>query len=246
MIDTARPYTGEAVTLNPIQNAEAILSPQNFNLNGNPILITSFLIAGQNYIRVQDISAAVNIFVEWEPATSSVLFDTSRNYDGTAKDEVPKRRLTLEEARDYMLTAEYADAVRAEFYKLLNEHRVAHGLRELEVCLELQGYADIRADELRILFSHTRPDGTAAGSGWHNSGNSMNSRFAENAIACGALGTDPADVALFVFTKWKESQGHNRHMIYKFDDHIKMALGIFPRLEDNGLVTSGLIFATGY
>jgi uncharacterized protein YkwD len=242
MIDTARPYTGESVTLNPIQNAEARPSSQNFNLNGSPIQITAYLIAGQNYVRVQDISAAINISVEWEPVTNSVLFDTGRNYDGTVKHRV----LTVDDARDYMLTAEYADAVRTEFYRLLNEHRAANGVRELKVCVELQRYADIRADEQRIRFGHTRPDGSRAGSGWHNSGNTINSRFAENVIGCGALGPNPASTALGIFTIWRESQGHNRHMLYNFDPHIKMALGIVPKLEDNGFVTSGAIFATGY
>ena len=145
-----------------------------------------------------------------------------------------------------MLSEEYADAVRQEFYRLLNEHRKAHGLRELEVNLELQEYADIRADEQRERFGHTRPDGTRAGSGWHNSWNVMNSRYAENAIKTGAITPDPNSAALGIFTIWRESAGHNRHMLYKFDANITMALGIAPRLDDNGFVTTGAIFATGY
>jgi uncharacterized protein YkwD len=156
----------------------------------------------------------------------------------------PKPALT--EAREYMLSAEYADAVRDEFYRLLNEYRAANGLRELEVSLELQSYADIRADEQRIRFGHTRPDGSYAGSGWHNSYNHMGSRYAENATSTGALGSDPANTALGIFSRWKGSKGHNRHMLYDFDPKIKMAFGIAPKLEDNGLVTSGAIFATGY
>ena len=74
-------------------------------------------------------------------------------------------RTAVSEPVDYRLTAEYADAVRMEFYRLLNEHRAENGLRELEVNLELQDYADIRADEQRTHFGHTRPDGSRAGSG---------------------------------------------------------------------------------
>jgi uncharacterized protein YkwD len=145
-----------------------------------------------------------------------------------------------------MLSAEYADAVRTEFYRLLNEHRAANGLRALDASLELQGYADARADEQRQKFGHTRPDGSPAGSGWHNSWNFINSRYAENAIGCGALNADPVDTANSIFTKWKESKGHNRHMLYAFDPHIKMAFGIAPKLDDNGTVTSGASCATGY
>jgi len=128
----------------------------------------------------------------------------------------------------------------------LNEHRAAHGLRELEVNEELQGYADIRAEEQRTRFGHTRPNGTAAGSGWHNSKNHMNTRYAENVIGVGALGDCPADTALGIFNRWKNSPGHNNHMLYNFKANITMAFGIVPKLDDNGFITSGAIFATGF
>ena len=160
-----------------------------------------------------------------------------------APQEKPKAVMTSQE---YMLTAEYAEAVRTEFYRLLNEHRAANGLRELEVNTELQGYADIRADEQRQRFGHTRPDGSYAGSGWHNSRNNLNTRYAENAISCGALSPDPLNTALGIFTRWKNSEGHNRHMLYSFDSRITMAFGIAPKLDDDGFITSGAVFATGY
>jgi uncharacterized protein YkwD len=152
----------------------------------------------------------------------------------------------LAEAQEYMLSAEYANTVRNEFYKLLNEHRVANGLRKLEVNLELQAYADIRADEQRTRSGHTRPNGSYAGSGWHDSYNHLNSRYAENSLSTGVINADPKDEALKIFTAWKESKGHNKHFLYKFDSRITMALGIAPKLDDNGYVTTGAIFATGY
>jgi hypothetical protein len=159
---------------------------------------------------------------------------------------VEKPPVILTEEQEYMLSPEYADAVRAEFYRLLNEHRAAHGLRELEVDLELQDYADIRADEQRILFGHTRPDGSPAGSGWHDSWNVINSRYAENAYTAGVVGTKPERTALGIFSRWKESEGHNRHMLYDFKPNIKMAFGIAPVLDDDGYIISGGIFASGY
>jgi uncharacterized protein YkwD len=156
---------------------------------------------------------------------------------------VPK---TAKEKQEYMLSDEYANEVRDEFYRLVNEHRKANGLKELEIDLKLQAYADIRADEQREKFVHTRPDGSAAGSGWNNAHNVINSRYAENALKTGALHPDPKNTALGIFTIWKESKGHNRHMLYDFDPEIKMAFGIAPRLDKDGFVTSGAIFATGY
>lgn len=160
--------------------------------------------------------------------------------------ETPKAVSTAEETKKYMLSAKYVNAVRNEFYRLLNKHRAANGLRELKVNSELQKYADIRADEQRTRFGHTRPDGSAAGSGWYNSKNTMNSRYAENALSTTSLSSNPAETAAYIFTRWKNSSGHNQHMLYKFSSQITMAFGIVPRLESNGKVTSGAIFATGY
>jgi uncharacterized protein YkwD len=160
--------------------------------------------------------------------------------------EATKTVLTADQAIEYMLSVEYADAVRKEFYRLLNEHRAAHGLRGLAVNLELQKYADIRATELRLRFGHIRPDGSPAGSGWHNSQNYINSRFAENAVGVGAIGADPIGTAKAIFTQWKNSPGHNNHMLYNFDKQITMAFGIAPQLEENGFVTTGAIFASGF
>lgn len=163
-----------------------------------------------------------------------------------AANTAPSKPLTGQEAIDYMLSDEYAEAVRTEFYRLLNEYRADKGLRELEVNSELQDYADIRADEQRERAGHTRPNGKAAGSGWHNSKNNLNTRYAENALSCGALGTDPLSTARGIFSIWKNSEGHNRHMLYNFDSQITMAFGIAPKLDKDGFVTSGAIFATGY
>ena len=157
-----------------------------------------------------------------------------------------KTPLTAEELTEYMLSKEYTDAVRNEFYRLINEYRVENGLRELEVNLELQDYADIRAAEQRKRLGHTRPNGSPAGSGWYNSKNTMNSRYAENAIGVGTLSDNPKNTALSIFNRWKNSEGHNRHLLYKFNDKIQMAFGIVPMLDENGFITSGAIFATGY
>jgi uncharacterized protein YkwD len=158
----------------------------------------------------------------------------------------PKTAAILTVEQEYMPSPEYAEAVRTEFYRLLNEHRKVNGKSELEINLELQGYADIRADEQRLRFGHTRPDGTPAGSGWHNSKNFINSRYAENALLGVYVSTTPEDAALSIFSSWKESEGHNRHMLYNFESHIQMAFGISQVQDEDGNITTGAIFATGY
>jgi uncharacterized protein YkwD len=147
--------------------------------------------------------------------------------------------VTATQEAEYRLTAEYASAVREEFYKLINRYRADHGLRVMAVNPELEAYADIRASELRECFSHTRPDGSASGSGWHSS------QYAENAIRPGTIGKDPIRTATGIFNTWKNSPSHNRFMLSDFDLHVTMALGIAPMLDEDGFVTSGAIFAAG-
>jgi hypothetical protein len=75
----------------------------------------------------------------------------------------------------------------------------------------------------------------------------MNTRFAENAISVHQLDPDPVIAANYIFTRWRNSAGHNRHFLYNFSPPIQMALGIVPELDSNGWsVSSGAIWATGF
>ncbi len=158
----------------------------------------------------------------------------------------PLNGMTKEQTAKYMLSDEYTDAVRNEFYRLLNEHRTAHGLRELEVNHELQEYADVRSTEIKVSFGHTRPDGSPAGSGWYDSQNYINTRYAENITCYGAFTADYKSAAYGIFKLWKESPGHNSHMLYDFDTNITMALGFAPSFDEYGFISSAGVFATGY
>ena len=166
-------------------------------------------------------------------------------------------RVYNSEIIEYMMSSEYKAALKLEFYRLVNAHRRANNLRDLEVNTDLEVYADIRAAEQRVRFGHTRPNGSIAGSGWHNSRNHMNTRFAENAYSVMHLHPDPLITANYVFYGWKNSSGHNRHMLYNFSSEVTMALGVVPELSEyinrrfvisveGNYVTSGFIFATGW
>jgi uncharacterized protein YjdB len=141
---------------------------------------------------------------------------------------------------------EFADAIRIEFYKLINQHRKDNGLKELTVNRDLQVYADLRAAEQRTVFGHTRPDGSAAGSGWFDSQNYVNTRYAENALSVGNLNLNPKVEAKDIFESWRNSEGHNRHFLWNFGDSITMALGLALEMDGSGRITSGAIWASGY
>ena len=223
-------------------------------VNGSEVHVEAYLINGRNYFQLRDMAAAIDFSVVWDGENDRVLIDTSRGYDPNEElptsdaVEIPVAEIPTSpyEPLYDAIFAEYVAAIRNEFYRLVNEHRAAHGLRKLEVNLELQRYADIRADEQRILRGHTRTDGSPAGSGWHNSTDSMNTMYAENVIGVGYLSDCPISVAVSIFTRWKNSPAHNAHMLFDFEPETKMAFGIVPRLDENGFVTSGAVFATGF
>ena len=71
-----------------------------------------------------------------------------------------------EQEGDYRSQCMGTKAEYMEFLRLVNKARKAEGLNELQYCPDsrVQNIADIRAKELTVNFSHTRPDGTSSGS----------------------------------------------------------------------------------
>lgn len=146
---------------------------------------------------------------------------------------------------DRSFTEERAQIAR-EVCRLVNAYRKEQGLRELSVNRELQEYADIRAFEIQRYFAHTRPDGSPAGSGWHNSQNLINTRYAENIFYFIGYPRRPKELAERIFEFWKESPGHNFHMLYPFSDKITMAAGIDIEMQEDGFVSLRAVRAGGY
>jgi len=155
------------------------------------------------------------------------------------------------EAIEWMLSDEYVYLVRQEFYRLVNEHRVAQGVSSLEVNPSLEDYADLRSKELRVQFSHTRPDGSRAVGILSTTPRLV--AVAENISGGGIFTSDPKEHAYSIFSGWRRStRGHNENMISAFDSHITMALGFAPELvvSANGeryiASAGGNVFIAGY
>lgn len=97
--------------------------------------------------------------------------------------------------------AQFMEGMAREALGIVNQYRTAEGLAELAWNDGLYASAQIRAQELVTLFSHTRPDGTScftAMSGF--------STYAEN-IAMGYASAGS------VCTGWYNSQGHHDNML---------------------------------
>ena len=155
---------------------------------------------------------------------------------------------------NYMLSEEYKKAVRQEFYKLLDIHRMAHKLETFPgtINVDLEEYADLRAAEQKTHFGHTRPDGGNAASGWNNSKTTPKRRYtSECAASVIILHPDPVTTANIFFAAWKSSPAHNNIMLTPFSSDYKYeyVLGIAPEYYINAFgipgVRSGAVFAVG-
>ncbi len=109
------------------------------------------------------------------------------------------------------------------FCSMCNDARVAQGMQELYICPQIVDYAQVRANELTTMFSHTRPDGSKCFSIMKKDGFFYNVS-AEN-IAAG--GVDAVDT----FEQFMNSSGHRKNIMtpemthigtgYKYDKEAK-------------------------
>lgn len=102
---------------------------------------------------------------------------------------------------------------------LVNELRESLGVQALTMDETLMDYAMQRAAELALLFSHTRPDGTAALDGCYMA-------YGEN-IAYGSYTMSTAEEA---YTAWYNSTGHYENMVRESFNSI--GIGMFQIAQD--------------
>ena len=96
-------------------------------------------------------------------------------------------------------TASYDDAKAYEVLTMVNRERAKQGLNALAMDVDLFNAAKIRAAEIQVSFSHTRPDGTPCFT-------VSNKAYGEN-IAAGYRS------ATAVMTAWMNSSGHRQNIL---------------------------------
>ena len=103
--------------------------------------------------------------------------------------------------------------------RLVNEERAQRGLRALRLAYDLQDGACVRANELTVLYDHTRPNGEPCYTVINNKGRGIG----EN-IAAGQRSAEE------VMQSWMNSSGHRRNIL---DPQFK-ELGVgYTLLEDD-------------
>lgn len=104
---------------------------------------------------------------------------------------------------------------RSRFNELLNEHRRNNGRLELGLMNEIGSYANIRAKETIVKYSHDRPNGQPSLTELARIGSAYGYKRPGENIAMTYAGhdIDGRQVAEELFRMWKESAGHNRNML---------------------------------
>ncbi|MDO4865177.1 MAG: CAP domain-containing protein [Clostridia bacterium] len=97
-------------------------------------------------------------------------------------------------------SGEARDALAEEVISQVNAERAKQGLKPLSVSAELNRAAEVRAGEIAVSFSHTRPDGTA----WSTVSDAA---YGENI----AMGQRTADK---VMAAWMSSDGHRANILH--------------------------------
>ena len=111
----------------------------------------------------------------------------------------------LEEAEEESYTASQLTEEAAEAIRLANQERENHGLDPLPTDSDLMELAEIRGEEIRESYSHTRPDGTDVG-----------------AFRCGEnIGRKTSASAQV--NSWMNSDGHRANILLDRYHHIGAA-----------------------
>lgn len=133
----------------------------------------------------------------------------------------------LDDTEQELPSTELCVDMAKEIFELTNEERIAEGLPELVWSDELAEAADIRAEEIITVFSHTRPNGEKC--------YSLGSNIHGENIARGPSATGKEFVE-----HWMASPGHKENILRK---EVFTAIGVGVRHTEMG-DTAVQIFGT--
>ena len=161
---------------------------QKIYVNGRQVSMTTYNIAGSNYVKLRDIGQQVGFNVYWE---NGVQIDTDAPYTGVAPvQEVSSQPTDME--------------IREEMIRCINNVRKKHGVPELTVN---QALMDAAQECSAYLYSHhnNRVEcETVAASGYPHG-------FGSNLTAFTVM--DPEKIPQKAVANWENSPGHLATMV---------------------------------
>lgn len=169
------------------------------NINGKTANSHSYVIDGYTYFKLRDLGDLLGFTVGWDTATSSISITTPWAGD-TTKNNTPAP-VEKEETAE-----EKAERFVEEVIRLTNEERKKEGLPAFDTMNKLSKAAQIRADEMKQKYSHTRPDGTSCFTVLDDVNINSYRAVGEN-IALGQSSPEQ------VVTAWMNSEGHRKNIL---------------------------------
>jgi uncharacterized protein YkwD len=175
---------------------------------------------------LEDLAAATYSNVEWHGSTRTVIFtygdfpfydgnDLSNEYRDWLLNftfnnfAIPPSTAVVSASEPIPTGTEVLRALEAEIVRLVNTERAAEGLQPLSTDPVLDKAVRVRADELLILNSHTRPNGGRAATAFYEFPYTFNG---EN-IAISMLGRSGEDAATIIVDMWLRSSGHRENIM---------------------------------
>ena len=180
-------------------------STHHVTVDGIPVSVEAYNIAGNNYFQLRDLARLVGFNVTWDNTTRTVEIDTDA---GDSELEQPATTTTPGDATDTDL-----DRIREEIVEQTNALRRENGLPALTMDDDLMHAAQVRAEEAsaNLAYRHTRPNGSSFKSVLRYSG-SMTA--GENiGMKDDNLKGVPENLAEIQVDSWANSSGHRQNML---------------------------------
>lgn len=167
---------------------------------------------GRTLLGIRDIANGLYADIQWDSKTQTVAITTKPmeqfpNYENLlqymAENEKTPEKTNIAQNSPNINRQEFAEKV----VELVNEERAKEGLPALQTDAKLINAAQIRANEIRTSFSHTRPDGTTCFTILEEV--NIPYGYAGENIAYGQ--TSPEQV----MQAWLNSEGHRKNILSK-------------------------------
>lgn len=183
--------------------------------DGTQLTIPAQIINGRVLVGIRDLADCIYADVSWDSNTKTV------NITSTPTKEFPEYDTILdtitEETKNISSNEKNAERknITEEVIRLTNIEREKVGLHPLKMQTSLMKAADIRSNEIGVIFSHTRPNGkkciTAAEEAGYPS-----SYVGENIYA-------GSNIAEHIVNSWMNSEGHRANILNPEYNYIGVA-----------------------
>ena len=207
-------------------------STHHVTVDGIPVSVEAYNIAGNNYFQLRDLARLVGFNVTWDNTTRTVEIDTDA---GDSELEQPATTTTPGDATDTDL-----DRIREEIVDQTNALRRENGLPALTMADDLMHAAQVRAEEAsaNLAYRHERPDGSDNDTVLQHTGTLL---MGENMGMKDLSGQSLDELAGLQVDSWEQSDGHCRNMLHT----IYHSMGTGVAQDEYGMYYIVQIFAGG-